>query len=203
MLIRKDGSEIAAELRNRICMMQSATETITLHEGALATEFGVSRTPIRQVLQKLAYERLVEARSGVGTFVSPLNPDNRDRDVLVLKALFEAAAICGRGEDVSPLLRERLVVAEAISEATDPSKDSYLELRVQLLDLSASAVADDILSDALRAAHWRHIRWRMSENAWSEPEAQKRLHDTLVACVAAARKNDLGGVYKELSDRLV
>ena len=33
---RKEGSAIAAVLRHRICMTQSVTEDITLHEGTLA-----------------------------------------------------------------------------------------------------------------------------------------------------------------------
>ena len=44
-----------------------------LSEAALAVEFGVSRTPIREILQRLAQEGLVESRNGVGTLIRPLN----------------------------------------------------------------------------------------------------------------------------------
>ena len=41
-----------------------------LVETELASEFNVSRTPIRQALQRLDYEGLVETRNGVGTTVT-------------------------------------------------------------------------------------------------------------------------------------
>lgn len=41
-----------------------------LVETELAMEFNVSRTPIRQALQRLDYEGLVETRNGVGTTVT-------------------------------------------------------------------------------------------------------------------------------------
>lgn len=203
MQYRKDGSEIAAELRNRICMMQSVADTITLHEGALATEFGVSRTPIRQVLQKLAYERLVETRSGVGTIVAPLTPAQRNQDVQVLKAMFIAAASCCAALDVSSKLRDRLAVLYTMAKAAEPSKETYLELRALLLDYTANAAPDAILADALRAAHWRHIRWRMAENAYDDPDAHVRLCATLEVCAQAAQENKMGAIYTELADRLI
>jgi DNA-binding GntR family transcriptional regulator len=44
-----------------------------LREEELANEFGVSRTPIRQVLQVLEYEGLVSSRPGVGSVVTTID----------------------------------------------------------------------------------------------------------------------------------
>lgn len=44
-----------------------------LGEVALAEKFGVSRTPVRQALQYLASQGLVEIRDGAGTFVTPID----------------------------------------------------------------------------------------------------------------------------------
>ena len=44
-----------------------------LQEATLAAEFGVSRTPIRAVLQRLEHGRLVMVRDGVGTIVTDLD----------------------------------------------------------------------------------------------------------------------------------
>jgi len=57
------------ELRERICLLDYPPGTL-LREGALAAEFGISRTPIREILQRLAFAGLVEARNGVGTIVT-------------------------------------------------------------------------------------------------------------------------------------
>ena len=56
-------------IRDRICFLQYRPGAI-IREGALAVEFEVSRTPIREILQKLKSAGLVETRNGVGTLVS-------------------------------------------------------------------------------------------------------------------------------------
>ncbi|WP_246777080.1 GntR family transcriptional regulator [Microvirga sp. VF16] len=55
-----------------------------MSESALAEEFGVSRTPIRQVLQQLALFGLVESRNGVGTVVTEVNYE-RAMDLLAIR----------------------------------------------------------------------------------------------------------------------
>ncbi|MDH3537722.1 MAG: GntR family transcriptional regulator [Gammaproteobacteria bacterium] len=60
---------IYSELHDRIIMLQYPPGTV-IRETDLAEEFGVSRTPIRQVLQRLKFEGLVETRNAVGTIVT-------------------------------------------------------------------------------------------------------------------------------------
>lgn len=64
--------EIYLELRERICLLDLEPGA-HLKESALATEFGVSRTPIRQVLDRLEHERLVVQRPGSGATVAILD----------------------------------------------------------------------------------------------------------------------------------
>ena len=68
-LVRSRNDVIFEIVRDRICLREY-DEGHVIHEAALATEFRVSRTPIRQVLQRLVYEQLAETRNGVGTIVS-------------------------------------------------------------------------------------------------------------------------------------
>ncbi len=65
---------IHREIRRRICTLQYAPGE-ALKETALAEEFGVSRTPMRQVLQRLEFEWLVESKRGVGTLVTRVEFD--------------------------------------------------------------------------------------------------------------------------------
>lgn len=59
-------------LRDRILLNQLKAGDV-IGEVALAQEFGVSRTPVRQALQKLAQIGLVEIRDGSGTFVTEID----------------------------------------------------------------------------------------------------------------------------------
>ena len=199
-----ESPSIASVLRTRICLMQGSAEDTILHEGMIATEFGVSRTPIRQVLQKLAYERLVETRSGVGTIVSPLYPEHRARDLLVLKALFRSAADCageaGPEDSLADALADRLETAAQATEWTGSDAQGYLDMRSELLEIASDAAPDAILGDAMRAAHWRHIRWRMADHAWKDEGAAARLTALFRRAAASARSDGLAGFYGCLSD---
>lgn len=63
---------IYTELRDRVSLLVYPPGTV-LSENSLADEFGVSRTPIRRVLQRLEFDGLVAARHGVGTIVRPID----------------------------------------------------------------------------------------------------------------------------------
>jgi len=71
---RRDASRerferLLGTIRERICLLHYPPGT-PLNETALAEELGVSRTPLRRVLQRLNYEGLVETRNGVGNLVT-------------------------------------------------------------------------------------------------------------------------------------
>lgn len=71
------------ELRQRICRLRYSPGTI-LNENDLAAEFGVSRTPMRRVLQRLNFDGLVETRNGIGTVVT--DPDLKTyREIYALR----------------------------------------------------------------------------------------------------------------------
>ena len=89
---RGQAHTIHEQLRLRICLLDYQPGSM-LRENDLAAEFGVSRTPIREALQRLAIEGLVEIRNGVGTFVTLLSPaDLHD----MYKARIEISALLGR-----------------------------------------------------------------------------------------------------------
>lgn len=67
---RRPGVEdIYLRLRRQICLLQRPPGQ-RLREEPLAAEFGVSRTPVRQVLSRLQHERLVTHEPGLGAFVA-------------------------------------------------------------------------------------------------------------------------------------
>lgn len=63
---------IYCTLRDRICLLVYRPGTI-LGEAALADEFGISRTPIKRVFNKLEFMGLVQIKNGVGTIVTDID----------------------------------------------------------------------------------------------------------------------------------
>jgi DNA-binding GntR family transcriptional regulator len=81
---------VIAEMRRRI-ISGEIEPAASLSELALAEEFGVSRTPVREALKQLQTEGLVEIRPRVGTFVS--TPSRREiTELFEMKELLEGAA---------------------------------------------------------------------------------------------------------------
>ena len=66
---KTESGGVYRELRQRIIHLDLPPGT-RLREQALAREFGVSRTPIRRVLDRLAHEGLVTISPGIGASVS-------------------------------------------------------------------------------------------------------------------------------------
>lgn len=83
-------------IRTRIYTLEYAPGE-ALREEELAQEYGVSRTPIRQVLQALEYEGLVTTKPGIGSIVT----------IVDLRALKEVYAF-------------RLRLAELVGELSSP-----------------------------------------------------------------------------------
>lgn len=119
---RTDQQAIFETLRRRIST-HVYPPGAALKEVTLAAEFGVSRTPIRQVLQRLEHAGLVQPVVGHGTIVTALDLD-RMREVIRFRLAL--AGILGGFLDLSevgPTL-ERLDALRArqarLREACDP-----------------------------------------------------------------------------------
>lgn len=101
-----------------------------LAETALAQEFEVSRTPIREALKQLEREGLVEVRARVGTFVR--KPTQREiHEMFQLKEAFEglAAGLLARRGRVPELL----LLQENIAQATEAVERGDAERYSQLV----------------------------------------------------------------------
>lgn len=95
--MRRNGSgngliqgRLITEIRRRI-IVGEIQPGINISELALAEEFGVSRTPVRETFKQLQTEGLVEIRPRVGTFVK--TPSRREiTELFDMKELLEGAA---------------------------------------------------------------------------------------------------------------
>lgn len=138
-----------------------------LSEVALAEEFEVSRTPVREALKQLQSEGLVTIRPRVGTFVT--RPSRREIiELFQLKELLEGAAarlLAQRGEVPEiELLRENIARADAAVEAGDI--DGYAALVDEFHDL--------IMRGADNRKLAQHYRMMMNQLAYS-----RRVHTSL------------------------
>ena len=197
--MRQNRDQIASVIRERICL-DGGTGEMLLHEGELAQEFGVSRTPIRQVLQMLAYEGLVETRTGIGTIATPLVVEEYERDESVYRAILRAAAECACPVNVPAEVRTALLVASDDLENADELRDALFKAESSVLEAAHALIDDRILSAALRAAYWRHLRWLMREDNAHLEHRRKVLADRLRGAVSLSRSGNASDVVRHIAE---
>lgn len=101
----------------------------SLSEGALANEFGVSRTPVREALKQLQTEGLVKIRPRVGTYVS-IPSRGEIIELFQVREILEGAAariLAARGQVPElDLLRSNIAHSDAALAANDVT--AYIDL---------------------------------------------------------------------------
>lgn len=116
-------------------------------EGDLATAAGVSRLTVREALQKLQAQNVVQVKRGLGTYV---NPTAQWTD---LEAILRAAAVRANSPDVAlRLLEIRRMVETGAAElaALHASDDDLDHMQRAVFELEQAHAAQDL--DAVTAA---------------------------------------------------
>jgi GntR family transcriptional regulator, rspAB operon transcriptional repressor len=158
-----------------------------LSENELADMLGVSRTPVREALQRLRDERLVAIVPQLGTFVTLISPDAVADAAFVREAL-ECSAIRLATERAGPRDLEELQANLAAQERS-----------VEEGDTEAFDALDEALHRTLCELSGRSIAWSLSRRANGHLDRVRRLslpepgylgemvaeHRTVVAAVAA------------------
>lgn len=189
-------NRIYKTIRERISLLEYAPGAV-LNEGLLAHEFGVSRTPVRSVLQRLSYEGLVTTRNGVGTIVTEVDVKTfKDIYALRMRLAEDMGALSpiSPGPEVLNELRGLLRRARDLGEAA-PDYTAYARLcndfHERLLNLSGNLVLREI-TDLLyyRAARvWLAL---LPNVDWKE--ALKTLEGEIADTVRCLELDDMQGV---------
>jgi GntR family transcriptional regulator, rspAB operon transcriptional repressor len=134
-----------------------------LSENELAALLGVSRTPIREALQRLREERLVEIVPQLGTFVTRIS-EGAVSDAQFVREALECAAVRGAA------LRARdqdLTTLEAIIRRQEAAREAA--------DYDRFYVLDDELHRALCDLSGHNIAWSLSQRAKGHLNRIRRL----------------------------
>ncbi|WP_093633986.1 GntR family transcriptional regulator [Paraburkholderia aspalathi] len=118
-----------------------------INETELAREFGVSRTPLRRVLQQLSYEGLLEIRNGVGTRVTDIDmktfKDTYDLRILLAERM-------GSMSPNVPSEQHRETMTKLIQRAEQLRGPRDIEKYARLSDALEALVSDLIGSKPMR-----------------------------------------------------
>ena len=144
-----DATRIAEERIYRTVtdglMSQRLLPGTKLPEASLASLFGVSRTVVRRVLQRLAHDHIVELRPNRGAVVAVPTPEET-RDIFEARRALEAAVVAlaverASQEDLRGLRSELNMEARGVTGLDQPSWAALASgFHVRLAEVSGNAV---------------------------------------------------------------
>ncbi|MGB1009551.1 MAG: GntR family transcriptional regulator [Thiolinea sp.] len=182
-------------IRERISLLKYEPGTV-LSEAELASEFAVSRTPIRKVLQRLHYEGLTEVRNGVGTIVTDIN-------LKTLKEIYDLrmrlAELMGElspavlTDEHSAALEQQLEKVRALHGTHD--YEGYARLCNDLEEIILTMIGSEPLREITDLFYYRVSRiWFtfLPQLDWDEMVAFQEKE--IISLLDAVRRNDMKGV---------
>ncbi|MBC8727770.1 GntR family transcriptional regulator [Paraburkholderia sp. UCT2] len=179
-------------MRDRICNLHYPPGTV-LRESALAGEFEISRTPIRENPQRLEYEGLVETRNGVGTIVSGVDFHRyRDTDAFRLRLSEMLGDLCSPTCAPEALERiQRLALRAKVLRSQSPDFEEFWRIIHEL----HSVINGIIINGEFRLTHdrcyFQASRARYNIVQLLCDEEIKYLDGELEECCLALRAGDM------------
>ena len=152
----------------RICALEYPPGTV-LSEVALATEFGLSRTPIRQILQHLSVFKLVVAKNGIGTIVTDLSPTQiaelsqfRQQLALALESVADAGGFGAVADRFDMLLDETNTLLES------PNVQAFAIIGMQIHENISNLVTNSEFKTVWDHLYYKHSRfaYRLMKTDW-------------------------------------
>jgi len=171
-------------------------------EGLLSRRLGIGRTPIREALQRLARESLVQILPRRGIMVTEINARTQLR---LLEARREIERLVARSaaRRATPAERKRMADLAGRFEASARRNDDKAFMRVdrEFNELSIAAAKNEFAAGAMRlmAGLSRRFWYHHYKEAADMPETAK-LHADIARAIARADEEAAGRATDRLMD---
>jgi DNA-binding GntR family transcriptional regulator len=171
-----------------------------LREASLAERLGVSRTPVREALRRLAAEGIVELRPNRGARLVEINPSDVD-EIFTLRALLEPHAASRAATFVSASALERLAeLVELMDQAVatgEPALDELAEYNREFHRTIVEEAGSHLLADALAVVVREPLVQRTFHSYSDEQQRRSQQHHReLVAALAAGNADWASAVMR-------
>lgn len=188
------GRELVPPLARAIIRLELAPGT-RLVEDDICRRYGISRSPVREALQMLAAQGLVERRPRRGMFVMAMTVERLD-EIYACRLPLEGLAAEGAARAATPKLvaRLRALVAEMGAAGAAGRREAAFDANVGLTDLLHEHCRNETLQAILAGLDNQALRYRYycyRENAaiaGVDADANAALVDAIAATDAAAAR---------------
>lgn len=181
--VRRDSAttKVYAAIRGAILSGQVRTGQ-RLVEIPLAKQFAVSRAVVREALQRLAHEGLVQQSSYKGTRVVRLSPEEID-EIVHVRLLLECDAAARAATRLTPMGKSALrALAKKMGVERDITQFSQLDLQLhqQIWEIAENATAARLLEQVAAPLFAMSLLMRNSEKKRSATQQRRGDHTPLV-----------------------
>ncbi|WP_427894963.1 GntR family transcriptional regulator [Kribbella sp. GL6] len=150
------GRDRAYQHLRAVVLSDPAVSGTFINEQAVATEVGISRTPVREALLMLAAEDLVQLVPHRGAFVAPV-PGREIAEMMQARGVIECwAATTALAAGSTPVDAMSAVLDQQRAIVGDGDAKQFIELDSQFHALLVEAAGNSVLGrlyDNLRAKH--------------------------------------------------
>jgi DNA-binding GntR family transcriptional regulator len=185
--------QVAERLRARIFAHELAPGA-WVDEQAIASEYGISRTPLREALKVLASEGLVTLRPRRGCYVTELSEQDLD-DIFPVMALLEGRCAQEATLKAGPADRQRLAAIHETLErhAAANDADRFFEANQQFHDALQALAGNRWLKQLIDETR-KFIKLTRRDSLRLEGRLRQSLaeHRAILAAIEAGRADDAG-----------
>lgn len=198
------NNEIYQTIKNRILFLEYAPGQI-LNEKVLAKEFGVSRTPLREVLNKLEWEQMAKIFPRTGTMVTEIE---FQKIMNAFQVRLEIEGLVGKlsAEQVSDehLDRIRMIRDECSQLSAHKNKKGLVDIDFKFRDVLHDAINNSVLKDISEYLYNLTLRlWYITLDKGSWTEEVQSLLDEIDHTHEVLCKKDPGKAYNLRKEFLV
>jgi DNA-binding GntR family transcriptional regulator len=195
----------AYELLVRKITRLEARPGSVLVEKDLMEEFGIGRTPIREALQRLAIERLVDHLPNRGMLVSAITAASVQQ-IYEFRAVLDGYAACLAAERASPeQIRQLALLHGNLLRATEQDDvNAYVDLDRQFYRVLAESAGNALVADSIPRIFNLHLRlWFFISQKSGGWHAIAASHQEMTGHVVDALKNRKPEVAKRAMEEYV
>jgi DNA-binding GntR family transcriptional regulator len=189
----------------RMIVFQELTPGALVSEAMLMEKTGFGRTPVREALQRLASERMVEIHPNRGVLVPPASIESQLK-LLELRRVLEDAAVRLATQRVLPGQKaEMLSVCEELEKRDQTTLGDFAGSLKHIHELIVGAAHNEYLAVAMAPLQGLSRRFWFAniQDADKEMAAARGLHIRILRAICAGEENDASEASRKLNDYLV
>lgn len=194
----------AYEEIERLIVFQELTPGSLVSEAVLMEKTGLGRTPVREALQQLARNRLVEIHPNKGVLVPPASVEAQLR-MLELRRVLEALAVRLACEAATNLERNAMQEMVQLLEADRFTLRQYLDTVKETHQMIVAASHNEYLADAMAPLQGLSRRFWITHvrDERAEISQGSRLHAQILRAILNRETEEAEKASHALNDYLV